>query len=62
MFCVIFYLYLKIYGRREIKKNAGITSKPSRIDVDISITIPTKNGPKIAHIFPKIEKSKKADN
>ena len=44
----------------EIKKKIGITSNPNLIEFVISITKPTRNGPKTAQMFPKIEKVQKA--
>tara|TARA_B100001121_G_scaffold283081_1_gene276935 strand:+ start:1365 stop:1514 length:150 start_codon:yes stop_codon:yes gene_type:complete len=45
-----------------IKRNIGMTNRPNLIDDVRSITRPTRNGPKIAHIFPNIENRAKADN
>ncbi len=45
-----------------IKRKIGMTNKPNLIDDVKSITKPTKNGPKIAQIFPNIENSANADN
>ena len=39
----------------------GIIVNPNLIEPVISITRLTNNGPKIAHMFPKIEKIQKAE-
>ena len=48
--------------RIAIKRKIGMTNKPNLIDDVKSITKPTKNGPKIAQMFPNIENSANADN